>query len=50
MANLPVDKRSFTLTMDKDDYKKVATIAEKERRSVTFIINEAIKNYLSKKK
>ena len=50
MAKLAEGKRSFTLTMETDDYNKIAKISEQERRSVTFIINEAIKDYLKKKK
>ena len=49
MANLAKSKRSYSLTIEKEDYKKVEEIAKKERRSVAFIINEAVKEYLTKK-
>ncbi|ACV64379.1 CopG domain protein DNA-binding domain protein [Desulfofarcimen acetoxidans DSM 771] len=49
MANLPPDKRSFTLTMNKETYEKIAAIAEKERRSVTFMINELIEEALKRR-
>ena len=35
--------------MEKEDYAKLEKIAKKERRSVAFIMNEAIKEYLEKK-
>jgi hypothetical protein len=42
MAKLTTDKRSFTLTMNKETYEEVAKIAARERRSVNFILNEYI--------
>lgn len=48
MAKLAEGKRSYTLTMEKDDYEKISKIAKEQKRSIAFIINEAIKIYLQK--
>ena len=46
MAKLAENKKSYSLTIEKEDYSKLEIIAKKERRSVAFMINEAIKEYL----
>ncbi|OPX87769.1 MAG: hypothetical protein A4E52_01332 [Pelotomaculum sp. PtaB.Bin013] len=49
MANLAPDKRSFSITIKKDLFEKLAEIAEKEKRSVNFIIIELIEQGLKQK-
>jgi len=39
---LPADKKSIAVTVTRDIYKKLKDIAERERRSVSFIANEYI--------
>ena len=46
MAKLAENKKSYSLTIEKEDYANLEVIAKKERRSVAFMINEAIKEYL----
>jgi len=48
MAKLAANKKSYSLTIEKEDYAKLEAIAKKERRSVAFIMNEAIKEYLER--
>jgi len=48
MAKLAANKKSYSLTIEKEDYAKLETIAKNERRSVAFIINEAVKEYIEK--
>jgi len=49
MAKLAENKRGYSLTIEKSDYNKISELAEKDRRSIAFVINEAIKEYLNKR-
>ena len=39
---LPANKKSIAVTVTRDIYEKLKDIAERERRSVSFIANEYI--------
>lgn len=48
MPRLSENKKAVTITIEKTDHEKISELAKKERRSVSFMINEAIKEYLER--
>lgn len=40
------DKRRLTISLDVDDYDEVRRLAESDDRSLSWVINEAVKCYL----
>ena len=45
---LSKDKTRISVTLSKDTYKKLKTIADKEGRSISNLVGKIIKDYLNK--
>lgn len=40
------EKRRLTITLEQDDYAQIDQLAERDDRSLNWVINEAVKCYL----
>lgn len=41
-----IDKRRLTISLDEEDYAALQTIAETDDRSMSWVIGQAVKQYL----